>query len=592
MGDTDATALLNQFRDDSRYLRAELEKLLTENEQLRVERDKVIREARESMEIQSRMPNENFSSQLAQTEQNLIQERQHAVKAMAASNQLQKQNAELRRVVAQAQQAFATQKGEFQRQLDILNKQTQQHQLATDTKSAEISRLEALVERIQADAANKDEIIRQTRSERDEINSNTRKTEMSLDQKNLEINSGIEQMAALKNQIALLKEKSTASERKMLELNGELSRQSQIRDEMAMKMREMEQVSASTVQREINLGMKERHVEQLAEDYRLEIHEMKAKLTNSSFQAKHWRDANAALVAEVGERVRKSVAEAKEEANRELEEAHTQLDIAIKNEAKIKETLDRAIREKRTAESTLEELLSFRKDGDDHYQQIVELNKKLSSERKSRDNLAEQVRMLQQRVEDLKAEIIERDTWRESEVKQAQSGEEIATAEMVRMRKALTDVTNENTQLASINIKEQGTKEKTEAALRIKVNELEEKLVEADIKSRAIKNQEQNSTVIRELQEEISTARAGLNRWKNEAIQIAQEADQKLRQNRQEKQGLSLKMKDVREEMQEVMNQNADFARQLEESERDRAQLTARIGTLQQKLKPFLVSGN
>ena len=148
---------------------------------------------------------------------------------MAASNQLQKQNAELRRVVAQAQQAFATQKGEFQRQLDILNKQTQQHQLATDTKSAEISRLEALVERIQADAANKDEIIRQTRTERDEINSNTRKTEMSLDQKNLEINSGIEQMAALKNQIALLKEKSTASERKMLELNGELSRQVELR---------------------------------------------------------------------------------------------------------------------------------------------------------------------------------------------------------------------------------------------------------------------------------------------------------------------------------------------------------------------------
>jgi len=74
--------------------------------------------------------------------------------------------------------------------------------------------------------------------------------------------------------------------------------------------------------------------------------------------------------------------------------------------------------------------------------------------------------MLQQRVEDLKAEIIERDSWRESEVKQAQSGEETATAEMVRMRKALNDVTNENTQLASMNIKEQGTKEKTEAALR------------------------------------------------------------------------------------------------------------------------------
>ncbi|CAG5086842.1 Oidioi.mRNA.OKI2018_I69.PAR.g11376.t1.cds [Oikopleura dioica] len=592
MSDTEVNALLNQFREDSRHLRAELEKLLTENEQLRVERDRVIREARESVEMQQRMPSENFSEQLANTEQNLIQERQHAVKAMATSNQLQKQNAELRRVIAQAQQAFATQKGEFQRQLDILNKQTQQHQLTSDTKAGEISRLEALVQRLQADVSNKDEIIRQTRAERDEINSNTRKTEMSLDQKNLELHSGMEQMAALRNQIALLKEKATASERRMLELNGELSRQSQIRDEMAMKMREMEQVAAATVQREINLGMKERHVEQLAEDYRLEIHEMKAKLTNSSFQAKHWREANEALIAEVGERVRKSVAEAKEEANRELEEAHTQLDIAVKNEAKIKETLDRAIREKRTAESTLEELLSFRKDGDDHYQQIVELNKKLSSERKSRDNLSEQVRMLQQRVEDLKAEIIERDSWRESEVKQAQNGEETATAEMLRMRKTLTDITNENTQLASLNIKDQGTREKTEAALRIKVNELEEKLVEADIKSRAIKSQEQNSTVIRELQEEISTARAGLNRWKSEAIQIAQEADQKLRQNRQEKQGLNLKMKDIREEMQEIMNQNADFARQLEESERDRAQLTARIGTLQQKLKPFLVNGN
>lgn len=144
---------------------------------------------------------------------------------MATSNQLQKQNAELRRVIAQAQQAFATQKGEFQRQLDILNKQTQQHQLTSDTKAGEISRLEALVQRLQADVSNKDEIIRQTRAERDEINSNTRKTEMSLDQKNLELHSGMEQMAALRNQIALLKEKATASERRMLELNGELSRQ-------------------------------------------------------------------------------------------------------------------------------------------------------------------------------------------------------------------------------------------------------------------------------------------------------------------------------------------------------------------------------
>ena len=83
MSDTEVNALLNQFREDSRHLRAELEKLLTENEQLRVERDRVIREARESVEMQQRMPSENFSEQLANTEQNLIQERQHAVKGIS-----------------------------------------------------------------------------------------------------------------------------------------------------------------------------------------------------------------------------------------------------------------------------------------------------------------------------------------------------------------------------------------------------------------------------------------------------------------------------------------------------------------------------
>ena len=33
--------------------------------------------------------------------------------------------------------------------------------------------------------------------------------------------------------------------------------------------------------------MKERQLEQLAEDYRLEINELKAKLTNMAYQAKH-----------------------------------------------------------------------------------------------------------------------------------------------------------------------------------------------------------------------------------------------------------------------------------------------------------------
>lgn len=84
--------------------------------------------------------------------------------------------------------------------------------------------------------------------------------------------------------------------------------------------------------------------------------------------------------------------------------------------------------------------------------------------------------------------------------------------------------------------------------------------------------------------------RTQLSRWKTEAIQIAQEADTKLRQNRQEKQTLTIKNSDLRIDLKEQIDKNGEYTRQLTEAERDRAQLTARISTLQQKLKPFLVN--
>ena len=128
-----------------------------------------------------------------------------------------------------------------------------------------------------------------------------------------------------------------------------------------------------------------------------------------------------------------------------------------------------------------------------------------------------------------------------------------------------------------------------------------------------------NNMVIRELQEELSNARTQLDRWKNEAIQgtlkfpvslnvlwtypmkgcrqgirpkheylVAQEADTKIRSHRAEVQNLRLDNNELRHDLKELVEKNSDFARQVSESDRDRAQLNARVITLQQKLKPFL----
>ena len=71
--------------------------------------------------------------------------------------------------------------------------------------------------------------------------------------------------------------------------------------------------------------MKERQLEQLAEDYRLEINELKAKLTNMAYQAKHLKEQNQAILNEMGTKVRESVDVAKEEANIEINKCRSEI---------------------------------------------------------------------------------------------------------------------------------------------------------------------------------------------------------------------------------------------------------------------------
>ena len=73
---------------------------------------------------------------------------------------------------------------------------------------------------------------------------------------------------------------------------------------MAQRLREMEELVKGTVRREMDLGIKERQMEQLAEDYKLELNDSKAKITNLAFQVQTLKDQNRNLLDEMGNRVR------------------------------------------------------------------------------------------------------------------------------------------------------------------------------------------------------------------------------------------------------------------------------------------------
>jgi len=67
----------------------------------------------------------------------------------------------------------------------------------------------------------------------------------------------------LKKQVHLLKGQYSAAERKMIDLNNLLVSSNQKKDEMGMKLRELEEIVQQSVKREMELGIKERQVEQV-----------------------------------------------------------------------------------------------------------------------------------------------------------------------------------------------------------------------------------------------------------------------------------------------------------------------------------------
>ena len=67
----------------------------------------------------------------------------------------------------------------------------------------------------------------------------------------------------LRKQVLLLKGQYSAAERKMIDLNNLLVNANSKKDEMGMKLRELEEIVQGTIRREMELGIKERQVEQV-----------------------------------------------------------------------------------------------------------------------------------------------------------------------------------------------------------------------------------------------------------------------------------------------------------------------------------------
>jgi len=582
--------LVEQYRDQYNELSQKLNQLVAENDHLRALNNQVQTNTKSAMLPQQNRESEFINAQLIETEQNLIHERQQVLKAMNSAGQAKKENEQLRKLVQQIQTAFAQQKQQFAKEFEVVTKQNREQKMLLDRKATEMDDLKSTLELYKQEIDSKNTMLSQTKSDRNAANIKSKKIEMEQDQSKMEILTQKEQNTNLKKQVKILQNQSSRAEQKMMDLNAELARQNQIKEEMAMKLRQMENEMGNTVQREIDLGMKERQLEQLAEDYRLEINELKAKLTNMAYQAKHLKEQNQAILNEMGTKVRESVDIAKEEANFEINKCRSEIDEMIQKEARLGEENERAKREKRSAEEALENLIRFRAANDDRNSQITELHQKLGNERKVRDTLNEQIRKIQQKNDELRREIEQRDEWKVSEIHQMEEKVSEAVNEMSLMRSELNSAQKENSILSTNLIREQNNHEKHENTLKQKIADLEENLIQAGIKSRAGNLDSKQSKVIRELQEDLANARTQLSRWKTEAIQVAQEADKKLRLSRQEKQKFTIANDDLRLELQEQIEKTGDYARRLTENERDRAQLTARIATLQQKLKPFLAS--
>ena len=91
---------------------------------------------------------------------------------------------------------------------------------------------------------------------------------------------------------------------------------------------------------------------------------------------------------------------------------------------------------------------------------------RINQERKLKDKLGEQIRTLQQRNEELRTELVEREEWKKTDLEHAKKNDDFAKLELEKMRKTLDEVKNENHKLSQNVIGEQVSKEKIEKHLR------------------------------------------------------------------------------------------------------------------------------
>ena len=91
---------------------------------------------------------------------------------------------------------------------------------------------------------------------------------------------------------------------------------------------------------------------------------------------------------------------------------------------------------------------------------------RINQERKLKDKLGEQIRTLQQRNEELRTELVEREEWKKTDLEHAKKNEDFSKLELEKMRKTLDEVKNENHKLSQSVIGEQVSKEKIEKHLR------------------------------------------------------------------------------------------------------------------------------
>ena len=178
-----------------------------------------------------------------------------------------------------------------------------------------------------------------------------------------------------------------------------------------------------------------------------------------------------------------------------------EIDELKKNEAKLFEDVERAKNEKRSAETTLEEILKSRRNEDRNgeinqlqMRQVFKLMLdrlstiayqlpylilcrerllselktilRINQERKLKDKLGEQIRTLHQRNEELRTELVEREEWKKSDLEHAKKNDDFAKMELEKMRKTLEEVKNENNKLSQSVISEQVSKEKIEKHLK------------------------------------------------------------------------------------------------------------------------------